>query len=328
MSKALITGITGQDGSYLADHLLELGYEVHGVVRAGSPSKSDPRFWRIRGAFDRLKLHTASVENPSEMRHVVEAVKPDECYHLAAKTFVSFSFDDEQSILSTNVNGTHAVLSALKSAAPRCRFFFAGSSEMFGKAEESPQSETTRFHPRTAYGVSKVTGFELTRLYREAHQMHASTGILFNHESPRRGVEFVTRKITSHVARIKAGELNELKLGRTDSLRDWGHAKDYVKAMRAMLQKDAADDYVLATGKTHSVQEFADAAFESAGLDPKQYLKSDPSLFRPGETTVLVGNPEKARRGLNWTAATPFKEIVREMVESDILTLARPAEKR
>ncbi len=318
MKKALITGITGQDGSYLAEHLLEIGYEVHGIVRMGESSAADPRFWRIASIFKKLKLHPASLESSADIRRVVETVAPDECYHLAAKTFVSFSFEDEASILSANLNGTHAILAALKTAVPQCRFFFAGSSEMFGNAEESPQSEKTRFRPRTVYGISKVAGFELTRLYRESHGMHASSAILFNHESPRRGIEFVTRKITSHVAKIKAGQLKELKLGRTDSKRDWGHAKEYVKAMQQMLQQKTADDYVLATGQTHTVQEFVDTAFQSAGLDAKDFVKSDPALVRPGETVVLAGNAEKARKVLSWQPQTPFKKIVQEMVESDL----------
>src|SRR5713101_6774291 len=228
--RALISGITGQDGSYLAEWLLAKGYEVHGVVRRVAIEDPEHRLARLDTIRARVKLHAASLESYASIHQVVADVVPDECYHLAAQSFVSYSFDDEFSTLNTNINGTHYLLAAVKNLAPGCRFYFAGSSEMFGKAEEAPQNERTRFHPRSTYGISKVAGFDLTRNYREAYQMHASNGILFNHESPRRGFEFVTRKITSGVARIVAGKSSNLPLGNLEAKRDWGHAREYVQA--------------------------------------------------------------------------------------------------
>ena len=233
--KALITGITGQDGSYLAELLLANGYEVHGIVRRVAIEDPEHRLWRIRHLADRLTLHSASLESHASIYEVVENVKPDECYHLAAQSFVSYSFEDEFTTISSNVSGTQYVLSAIRKRAPRCRFYFAGSSEMFGKVKESPQNEDTHFHPRSPYGISKVAGFDLTRNYREAYELHASSGILFNHESPRRGHEFVTRKITSAAAKIKLGLEKKLRLGNVEAKRDWGHAREYVYAMWLML---------------------------------------------------------------------------------------------
>src|SRR5271166_5393741 len=229
--KALITGITGQDGSYLAELLLSKGYEVHGLVRRVALEDPANRLKRLDATRDRIVLHAGSLESFPSLHQIVRRVQPDECYHLAAQSFVSYSFDDEFSTLNTNINGTHFVLAALKDVVPKCRFYFAGSSEMFGEVYEIPQNEDTRFHPRSAYGISKVAGFDLTRNYREAYGLHASSGMLFNHESPRRGFEFVTRKITSGLARILAGQSRELRLGNLDAKRDWGHARDYVKAM-------------------------------------------------------------------------------------------------
>jgi GDPmannose 4,6-dehydratase len=248
---------------------------------------------------------------------VFRSVLPDECYHLAAQSFVSYSFDDEFSTLNTNVNGTHFVLAALKDMAPQCRFYFAGSSEMFGKAEQVPQTEATRFHPRSAYGISKVAGFELTRNYREAYGTHASSGILFNHESQRRGFEFVTRKITVGIAQILAGKSHELRLGNLDAKRDWGHARDYVEAMWLMLQQDEPDDYVIATGETHSVSEFVETAFRLAGLDAGRYVVTAPELYRPAEVHLLIGDSAKARAKFGWKAKTDFKDLVLEMVAAD-----------
>jgi GDPmannose 4,6-dehydratase len=246
---------------------------------------------------------------------------PDECYHLGAQSFVSYSFDDEFSTLNTNINGTHYLLAALKSVAPECRFYFAGSSEMFGQAEEVPQHELTRFHPRSSYGISKVAGFDLTRNYREAYGMHASSGILFNHESPRRGFEFVTRKITSGVASILAGKSDCLRLGNLDAKRDWGHAREYVEAMWLMLQQPNPDDYVVATGECHSVREFTEFAFSHVGLDHRKYVVPDPELFRPAEVNVLRGDASKAHRVLGWTHRIGFEELVREMVDEDCRAL-------
>ncbi len=234
---ALITGITGQDGSYLAELLLEKGYSVHGIVRRVAIEDPEHRLRRIRHILADLELHSASLESFASVHRVLRTVRPDECYHLASQSFVSYSFEDEFSTLNTNINGTHYMLAALQDIVPSCRFYFAGSSEMFGHVEEVPQNERTRFHPRSAYGISKVAGYELTRNYREVYGLHASSGILFNHESPRRGYEFVTRKITSHVARIKLGLCHELLLGNLDAKRDWGHAAEYVKAMWLMLQQ-------------------------------------------------------------------------------------------
>ncbi len=314
---ALITGITGQDGSYLAELLLSKGYEVHGVVRRVALEDPEHRLSRIHHIRRRVQLHAASLESYASIHQVVAKVKPDECYHLAAQSFVSYSFDDEFSTLNANINGTHYLLAAIKNLAPGCRYYFAGSSEMFGKAEEVPQNERTRFHPRSTYGISKVAGFELTRNYREAYNMHASSGILFNHESPRRGYEFVTRKITSGVARILKGEAAELRLGNLDAKRDWGHAAEYVEAMWLVLQQPEPDDYVVATGETHTVREFAELAFRFAGLDYRDYVAADPELFRPAEVNILLGDATKARTRLGWSNRIGFHELVREMVDAD-----------
>jgi len=265
--KALITGITGQDGSYLAEHLLNLGYEVHGLVRRVALEEPERRFGRIRHIVDRLILHPANLESYPSIFQMISRHKFDECYHLAAQSFVAESFSDGFGTMNTNINGTHYVLAALKELAPECRFYFAGSSEMFGKVVEVPQTEATPFRPRSPYGISKVAGFHLTMNYREAYGMFCCNGILFNHEGPRRGFEFVTRKITSSAAKIKLGLSKELRLGNLDARRDWGHAADYVEAMHLMLQQPEPGDYVVATGETHSVREFCELAFSYVGLD-------------------------------------------------------------
>lgn len=315
--KVLITGITGQDGSYLAELLLEKGYEVHGIVRRVAAQTPSARLSRLAGLESRLHLHSGSLESFPSLFQIVHQVQPQECYHLAAQSFVSYSFEDEFSTLQTNINGTHYMLAALRRAAPECRFCFAASSEMFGKAAETPQSETTRFHPRSAYGISKITGFDITRNYREAHSLHASSAILFNHESPRRGAEFVTRKITMAVASIAAGKSNELRLGHTAAKRDWGHARDHARAMWLMLQQTIPEDYVIATGVTHSVQDFLELAFDYAGLKYQDYLRTDESLYRPAEVEILKGNPAKAKQQLGWEPETDFETLVFEMVEAD-----------
>lgn len=322
--RALITGITGQDGSYLAELLVSKGYEVHGMVRRVALEDPEHRLVRLRSVKDRVKLHAASLESYASIYQMVAAIVPDECYHLAAQSFVTYSFDDEFSTLNTNINGTHFLLSVVQKVAPHCRFYFAGSSEMFGKAEQVPQNERTPFHPRSSYGISKVCGFELTRNYREAYQLHASSGILFNHESPRRGFEFVTRKITSGIARILAGKTKELKLGNLDAKRDWGHAREYVYAMWLMLQQPEPDDYVIATGETHSVREFVEAAFSRVDLDYRKYVKTDPDLYRPAEVNVLLGDATKAHRELSWRAEISFHELVSEMVEADCRSVGAP----
>jgi len=318
MKKALITGITGQDGSYLSELLLSKGYEVHGIVRRVALEHPQARMWRIRHILDRIHIHSASLESYASIFNIISEIKPDECYHLAAQSYVSYSFEDEFSTINTNLNGTHYVLSALNRQAPACKFYFAGSSEMFGKVEETPQNEKTPFHPRSPYGISKMAGFELTRNYREAHEMFALSGILFNHESPRRGAEFVTRKITSGAAMIKLGLENEIRLGNLDAKRDWGHARDYVTAMWLMLQQNEPDDYVVATGESHSVKDFLETAFTQVGLDYRKYLVIDEKLYRPSEVYILTGDASKAREKLNWFPTASFEDLVKEMVEGDL----------
>jgi GDPmannose 4,6-dehydratase len=315
--RALITGVNGQDGSYLAELLLAQGYEVFGLVRRVGLEAPEHRLGRLLPLLDRIHLQPASLESYAGIFNAVAKIRPDECYHLAAASFVSYEFDDEFSTLTTNINGTHYLLASLKDLVPQCRFYFAGTSEMFGSAEEMPQNEHTRFRPRSIYGISKVAGFELVRNYRERYGMHASSGILFNHESPRRGHEFVTRKITSGVARIAAGQATELRLGNLDANRDWGFAKEYVDAMWRMLQQPAPDDYVVATGRLHSVRDFVRIAFVSAGLDWEKYVVTDPNFFRSGESVALCGDASKARKTLGWEPRKEFEEMVREMVESD-----------
>src|SRR5687768_2436797 len=263
--KALITGITGQDGSYLAEQLLDLGYEVHGLVRRVALEDPTRRFTRLENLLHRVTLHPASLESYPSIFHVMAKQEFDECYHLAAQSFVAESFADGFSTMNTNINGTHYMLAALRELQPKCRFYFAGSSEMFGKVRATPQTEETPFHPRSPYGISKVAGFDLTRNYREAYGMYCVSGILFNHESPRRGFEFVTRKITSTVAQIKLGLARKLRLGILEGSGAWGNAADYVRAMHLMLQRDEPDDYVVATGQTHTVREFCERAFARAG---------------------------------------------------------------
>ncbi len=319
--RALITGITGQDGSYLAEFLVSKGYDVHGIVRRVALEDPENRLTRIASVREQLTLHAASMESYASIHQTVAKVKPDECYHLAAQSFVSYSFDDEFSTINANINGTHFLLAAVKNIVPECRFYFAGSSEMFGKVAEVPQRETTPFHPRSTYGISKVAGFDLTRNYREAYHLHASNGILFNHESPRRGHEFVTRRITSGVARIRAGRAKELRLGNLEAKRDWGHAREYVQAMWLMLQQPEPDDYVVATGETHSVREFAELAFKFAGMDYKDHVVVDPELYRPAEVNLLLGDASKARQALGWMYKTSFQDLVREMVETDCQVL-------
>ncbi len=273
--KALITGITGQDGSYLAELLLEKDCEVHGMVRRVAIEDPEHRLWRIRHILGDVELHAPSLESYPSIFRVMGVVRPEEIYHLAAQSFLSYSFEDEFSTLNTNINGTHYMLASAREVVPGARFYFAGSSEIIGEANVTPQNENTPFHPRSAYGISKAAGFELTRNYREAYQLHASSGILFNHESPRRGFEFVTREITSHAAKAKLGLSKELRLGNLDAQRDWGDAREYVRAMWLMLQQEAADDYVIATGETHSVREFLDIAFRHVGLNYQDYLVID-----------------------------------------------------
>ncbi len=321
MKRALITGITGQDGSYLAEFLLSKNYEVHGIVRRVAIEDPEHRLWRIRHIRDKVILHAASLESFPSIFNVVEKVKPDECYHLSAQSFVSYSFEDEFSTINTNINGTHHVLTAIKERAPQCRFYFAGSSEMFGNAKETPQKEETPFHPRSSYGISKVAGFHLTQNYREAYGLYTANGILFNHESPRRGFEFVTRKITNTVAKIKLGLAKELRLGNLEAKRDWGYAGDYVEAMWLMLQQEDPEDFVVASGETHSIKEFLEIAFGMVDLDWRRYVVIDEKLFRPAEVNELRGDFSKAKKKLGWEPRVNFKELIHMMVKSDIKEL-------
>lgn len=318
MKIALITGITGQDGSYLAEFLLSKGYEVHGIVRRVALEDSRHRLFRIRHILDKVTLHPASLGSYASVFNVVEKVRPDECYHLAAQSFVSYSFEDAFSTIDTNINGTLYILSAIKEKAPQCRFYFAASSEMFGKVKETPQNEDTPFYPRSPYGISKVAGFDLTRNYRDAYSLFACSGILFNHESPRRGFEFVTRKISSTAAKIKLGAENELRLGNLEASRDWGFAGDYVRAMWLMLQQDEPDDYVIATNETHTVKEFVEKAFEYVGLDWEKYVVIDERFFRPSEVQLLMGDYRKGKLKLGWEPTVKFQELVGMMVETDL----------
>ena len=321
--RALITGITGQDGSYLAEYLLDLGYEVHGIVRRVALEDPERRFTRISHLLKKITLHPASLESYPSIFQVLSKNQFDECYHLAAQSFVAESFADGFSTLNTNINGTHYMLAALRELSQDCRFYFAGSSEMFGKVRETPQNESTAFHPRSPYGISKVAGFDLTRNYREAYGMYCCNGILFNHEGPRRGFEFVTRKITSAVARIKLGIASEVRVGNLEARRDWGHAKDYVRAMYMMLQRPEPDDYVIATGETHSVREFCELAFSCVDLDYAEFVKEDPQFYRPAEVDLLIGDASKARSVLGWEPEYTFDSLVREMIASDLQFYAK-----
>lgn len=321
MKRACITGITGQDGSYLAELLLEQGYEVHGIVRRVALDDPEHRMSRINHLLGRVQLHPASLESYASLQACLLAVKPNELYHLAAQSFVAYSFEDAFSTFRTNVDGTHYVLEAARQCAPECKVYFAATSEMFGRVAEVPQSETTPFHPRSPYGISKLTGFELARNYREAYGMFVCSGILFNHESPRRGFEFVTRKITSHVARIKKGMADHVVLGNLEARRDWGFAKDYVGAMHLMLQNGSPQDYVIATGEMHSVREFCEVAFAHVGLDYSKYVTVSADCCRPAEVDLLVGDSTRAKNILGWSAQCSFARLVGMMVDHDLNVL-------
>ena len=319
MSKVvLITGITGQDGSYLSELLLSKGYKVHGIVRRVALEDETHRLWRLRKIRKDLNLHAGSLESYASIYKIFQKVKPDEIYHLAAQSFVGYSFEDEFSTFNTNINGTHNILSAAKEFENKIKFYFAASSEMFGKVKNSPQNENTAFHPRSSYGISKVTGYHLTKNYREAYNLHASSGILFNHESPRRGFEFVTRKISYGVARIKMGLQKKIKLGNIKSKRDWGHAQDYVKAMWLMLQQKTPEDFVIGTGKEYSVENFAKMAFNHVGLNYKDYIETDENLIRPTEVGRLLADYTKAKKKLKWEPKVAFDKLVIDMIESDL----------
>ena len=320
MSKtALITGITGQDGSYLAELLLSKGYKVHGIIRRVALEDETHRLWRIRKISNEITLHSGSLESYARIFNIILKIKPNEIYHLGAQSYVDYSFEDEFSTFSMNINGTHYMLSAVKELIDsKVKFYFAASSEMFGRVKESPQNENTPFHPRSAYGVSKVTGFHLVKNYREAYKLHASNGILFNHESPRRGFEFVTRKISQGVARIKKGFQKKIKLGNIKSKRDWGHAIDYVNAMWLMLQQENGGDYVIGTGKQHTVEEFAQRAFAHVGLNYKDHVVIDKKFMRPAEVDTLLADYTKAKKILKWEPKITFDNLVIGMVENDL----------
>lgn len=319
MKRALITGITGQDGSYLAELLLSKGYEVHGMVRRVAIENPEHRFWRINHLLNKITIHEASLENYGAVFDVVEKVSPDECYHLAAQSYVTVSFEDPFSTLNTNINGTLYLLSAIKQRSPKCKIYFAATSEMFGKAKENPQNESTHFHPRSPYGISKMAGFELMRNYREGYNMFVCCGILFNHESPRRGMEFVTRKITNTAVKIKLGKTNRLVLGNLEAKRDWGYAPEFVKAMWHMLQQDIPDDYVVATNTSHSIKEFVVAVFDYLELDWNKYVRVDSKFFRPAEVVQLMGDYTKAYEDFGWSPKIYFKELAKIMVDADLL---------
>jgi len=318
MTKALITGITGQDGSYLAELLLAKGYEVHGIVRRVAIEDPEHRLWRIRHLLNRLHLHAASLESYPSLFRTIDKVRPDEIYHLAAQSYVSYSFEDEFSTLGININGTHFILAAVRDLVPSARLYFAASSEMFGNAPACPQNESTPFNPRSAYGISKLAGFHLSRNYREAYHLHTTCGIIYNHESPRRGFEFVTRKITSRAAQIKLGMASEIRLGNIDASRDWGHAKNYVEAMWLMVQQSTPDDFVIASGEMHSVRQFLERAFQRLDLDPYKYLVIDSNLVRPTDVHQLLGDASKAEKILGWKNEVTFDQLVDEMVDSDL----------
>jgi GDPmannose 4,6-dehydratase len=317
---ALVTGITGQDGSYLAELLLEHGYDVHGMVRRASTEKFD----RIEHIRDRIVLHQGDLLDQRSLVDAMRAAQPDEIYNLAAMSFVAVSWIQPTLTAEFTGTGVTRMLEAMREVCPGARFYQASSSEMFGKVLEVPQTETTPFYPRSPYGVAKAYGHFITVNYRESYDLHATSGILFNHESPRRGLEFVTRKITWHAAAIKHGLLKEVRLGNLDAERDWGYAKDYVEAMWLMLQRDEPEDYVIATGESHSVRECCQVAFDEAGLgDFEQYVTLDPAFVRPAEVDHLIGTPAKAERDLGWKPQTSFEELIRLMTRSDIELLAR-----
>ena len=317
--RAVITGITGQDGSYLAELLLEKGYEVFGVTRR----LSAPNSWRIDHLRDRVTLCPGDLLDQLSIIRVLDQHKPDEFYNLAAMSFVPASWDTPLLTGEFNSQGVTRVLDAIRTVNPGIKFYQASSSEMFGKVREIPQTETTPFYPRSPYGVSKVFGHYITVNYRESYELFAVSGILFNHESPRRGLEFVTRKVSDGAARIKLGLADALSLGNLDAQRDWGFAGDYVRAMWLMLQQPVADDYVIATGVSHSVRDLVEVAFGRVGLDWEKYVKTDPKYLRPAEVDHLIGDPAKARTVLGWEVTVDFKHLVEMMVDEDLRRLAR-----
>jgi len=317
--RALITGVTGQDGSYLAEFLLEQGYDVFGMVRRSSMEKFD----RIEHIKDDIHIHQADLLDQYSLIKLMEEVQPEEVYNLAAMSFVPTSWNQPVLTAEFTAIGVTRILEAIRAVNPKIRFYQASSSEMFGKVKEIPQTEKTPFHPRSPYGVAKVYGHWITVNYRESYDLYAVSGILFNHESPRRGMEFVTRKVTYHAAKIKLGLEKELRMGNLDAKRDWGYAGDYVRAMWMMLQQNEPDDYVVASGETHSVRELVEIAFSYLGLDYKDFVKIDPRFLRPAEVDLLIGDPEKAKRQLGWTPEVSFEQLVKMMVDSDLEILKK-----
>ena len=318
---AIITGIAGQDGSYLADLLVSKGYEVHGIVRADSIEVSH-KLDNIAHLVGKITINPVGLENPLALAKIIQAVQPDECYHLASSSFVNYSVDAEISIMQNNFMSTYNLLSALAEFCPTCRTYYAGSSEMFGQVAAAPQDEMTPFNPRSIYGISKLAGYHLMRNYREKKGMFLSAGILFNHESPRRGTEFVTRKITMTAAKVKLGMERYIRLGNLEALRDWGYAPEYIEAMWRMLQQPIPADFVIATGRLHSVREVLANAFAVLGLDYQNHVKIDPVFFRPSEEVPLCGNSNRAHAKLGFTARKDFGDMIREMVESDYILLS------
>ena len=317
--RALVTGITGQDGSYLAELLLEKGYEVHGMVRRSSTET----FQRLENIRDEISLHTGDLLDQRSLVDVLRACEPEEIYNLAAMSFVAASWSQPVLTAEFTATGVTRMLEAMREVAPAARFYQASSSEMFGKVREVPQRESTPFYPRSPYGVAKCYGHFITVNYRESYDLFACSGILFNHESERRGLEFVTRKVTHGAAAIKLGLQSELALGNLDAERDWGYARDYVEAMWLMLQQDEPDDYVIATGAAHSVRDLVELAFARVGLDPAQHVRIDERFLRPAEVEHLIGDSTKARERLGWTPRTSFEEMIHRMVDSDLELLAR-----
>jgi GDPmannose 4,6-dehydratase len=322
--KALLTGITGQDGSYMAELLLAKGYEVHGIIRRASTfntGRLDSIYADPHSAKSRLFLHYGDMSDASALSRLIGSIRPDETYNLAAQSHVRVSFDSPEYTTDITATGAVRLLDAIRETGVKSRFYQASSSEMFGLVQEVPQSEKTPFYPRSPYGCAKVYAYWITVNYRESYGIHASNGILFNHESPRRGETFVTRKITRAVAHIKAGLQEKLYLGNLDAKRDWGHAREYVEAMWLMLQQDQPDDYVIATNETHSIREFLDVAFEHVGLDWKKYVEIDPRYYRPAEVELLIGDYSKAKKKLGWEPKTKFKDLVIDMVDADVKLL-------
>tara|TARA_B100000963_G_C22560946_1_gene641303 strand:- start:181 stop:1140 length:960 start_codon:yes stop_codon:yes gene_type:complete len=313
---AIITGISGQDGSYLAELLLDKGYKIIGICNP----KKKYNFKNLYNIRKKINFKKIDINNYSKIKSLIKKTKPHEFYHLAAQSFINYKFEDEFFKLNPNINGTHYILSAIREFSPKTRFYFAASSELFGNAEKYPQNENTKFNPRSAYGVSKIAGYYLTKNYREAYKLYACSGILFNHESPRRNINFISKKISSNLAMILKKKIKKIKLGNIDAQRDWGHAKDYVYAMWKMLQLKKPHDFVIGTGKTHSVKDFLQIAFNSVNLDYRKYIKIDKSFMRPNDKIILKANFRKAKKILKWKPQISFKSLVLEMVSHDLKT--------